>query len=122
MPKDEYEEEVLLKKWRAQLSRGILEFLVLILLQKERHGWDILQLVRSLLLPTEPPLADGTIYNILTRLKERELVSSRSKIIEGRMRRYFKLSKKGKVLLTEMIKDWKSVIISISEAEEISKT
>lgn len=122
MPRDEHEEEVLLKKWRAQLSRGILEFLVLILLQKERHGWDILQLVRSLLPPTEPPLADGTIYNILTRLKERELVSSRSKIIEGRMRRYYKLSKKGKVLLTEMIKDWKSVIISISEAEEISKT
>lgn len=117
---DEHE-EVLLKKWRAQLSRGLLEFFVLILLQKERYGWDILQLVRSMLPSTEPPLADGTIYNILTRLKERKLVSVRNETVEGRMRRYFSLTQEGKELLALMLEDWEQIIISITEAEDISK-
>ena len=121
MSEEEYTSEVLLKKWRGQLSRGVLEFLMLLLLQKERYGWDILNLVRSLLPTSEPPLADGTIYNILTRFKERSLVSTRSEMIEGRMRRYHILSEKVIIVLEEMQKDWNHLITSILEIEEISK-
>ena len=120
MSSDEQIQEVL-KKWRAQLSRGILEFLILVLLQKERYGWDILQLIRSLLPQTDPPLADGTIYNILTRLKERSLVSVRNEMVDGRTRRYFQLSKKGEKFLEEMLKDWDQVALSFNEAQEISR-
>lgn len=122
MPEEEYTLEVLLKKWRGQLSRGVLEFLMLLLLQKERYGWDIFNLVRSLLPSSEPPLADGTIYNILTRFKERSLVSSRNEMIDGRMRRYYNLSEEGSIILKEMQKDWNHLITSISEIEEMSKT
>ena len=118
---EDEEEEVLLKKWRAQLSRGLLEFFVLILLQKERYGWDILQLVRSMLPSTDPPLADGTVYNILTRLKERKLVSVRNETVDGRMRRYFSLTKEGEELLELMLDDWEQIIVSVSEAKEISE-
>lgn len=117
---EEEHEEIRLKKWRAQISRGLLEFFVLILLQKERYGWDILQLVRSMLPSTEPPLADGTIYNILTRLKERKLVTVRNEIVDGRTRRYFSLTKRGNEFLTLMLEDWEQIIISVSEAKEIS--
>lgn len=120
MSSDEQIQEML-KKWRAQLSRGILELLILVLLQKERYGWDILQLIRSLLPQTDPPLADGTIYNILTRLKARSLVSVRNEIFDGRTRRYFQLSEKGEVFLEAMLKDWNQVAISFNEAQEISK-
>jgi DNA-binding PadR family transcriptional regulator len=116
---EEYQ-EVLLKKWRAQLSRGMIEFLVLILLQKERYGWDILQLVRSMLPETEPQLADGTIYNILTRLNKRNLVVTRNEIVDGRMRRYFILAKEGKELLKLMLVDWDLLRTSVTEAQEIS--
>ena len=75
----------MVKKWRGQLSRGILELLILTSLQKERYGWDILQLIRSILPPSEPTIADGTIYNILNRLKKRELLTTENKIIDGRM-------------------------------------
>ena len=114
------QEEILVKKWRAQLSRGMIEFIVLILLQKERYGWDILQLVRSFLPPTEPPLADGTIYNILTRLKKRNLVFTRNETVEGRMRRYFILTNEGRELLKSMLNDWDLLRISVIEAQEIS--
>ena len=121
MSKEEFESGELLKKWRGQLSRGVLEFLILILLQKERYGWDILQLVRSLLPESKPPVSDGTIYNILTRFKERSLVSTRSETIDGRKRRYYILSDKGKQVLESMQKDWNHLITSISEIEDISK-
>lgn len=117
---DDESEEFLLKKWRAQLSKGIIEFLVLILLQKERYGWDILQLVRSMLPPAEPPLADGTIYNILTRLNKKNLVSTRNEIVDGRMRKYFILSNEGKELLEFMLSDWDLLRTSVTEAQEIS--
>jgi PadR family transcriptional regulator PadR len=119
MTDDEYE-GLLLKKWRAQLSKGIIEFIVLVLLQKERYGWDILQLVRSMLPPTEPPLADGTIYNILTRLNKRNLVSTRNEIVDGRMRRYFVLTDEGKKLLKSMLNDWDLLRASVTEAQKIS--
>ena len=98
MTVDEQIQEML-KKWRAQLSRGIL----------------------SLLPQTDPPLADGTIYNILTRLKKRSLVSVRNEIVDGRTRRYFQLSDKGKKFLQEMLNDWDQVGISFNEAQDISK-
>jgi PadR family transcriptional regulator PadR len=121
MSTDGRDEEILLKKWRAQLSKGVLEFLVLILLQKERYGWDILQLVRSLLPLTEPPLTDGTIYNVLTRLKRKSLVTYQNKTVGGRVRTYYCLSEKGKELLAVMNKDWKQLFASISEAGELSE-
>ncbi len=117
----EEKNDFLMKKWRTQLSKGVLEYLVLTLLQKSRHGWDILQLVRSFLPVTEPPLADGTIYNILTRLKKRELVTERSEIFDGRLRRYFILSVKGIELLAEMKKDWEKIIISFGEADKLAE-
>ena len=116
---EQLQEEI--KKWRGQLSRGILELLILILLQRERYGWDILQLIRSLLPPSDPPIADGTIYNILNRLKKRELLSSENVVIEGRMRRYLKLTTSGIKLLNKMIEDWEQTMGSINEALEISK-
>ncbi len=118
---DGHDEEILLKKWRAQLSKGVLEFLVLILLQKERYGWDILHLVRSLLPLTEPPLTDGTIYNVLTRLKRKSLVTYQNKTVGGRVRTYYSLSEKGQELLQVMKKDWEQLFASISEAGELSE-
>ncbi|MBY9001617.1 MAG: PadR family transcriptional regulator [Candidatus Heimdallarchaeota archaeon] len=116
---DELDENILLKKWRAQLSKGVLEFLVLILLQKEKYGWDILQMVRLLLPTTEPPLTDGTIYNVLTRLKRKSLVTFQNKNVDGRTRTYYNLSEKGEELLHVMKKDWIQLFAAISEAEEM---
>jgi len=109
-----------LKKWRTQLSRGVLEFIVLLLLRKERHGWEILQLARSLLPPSDSQLGDGTIYNILTRLKEESMVTTRNEVYEGRMRRYYKLSQKGLEQIDLMVTDWENLLASINEAREFS--
>ncbi|MHA1817121.1 MAG: PadR family transcriptional regulator [Candidatus Heimdallarchaeaceae archaeon] len=120
MSEDEIVQDMI-KKWRAQLSRGMLELLILIFLQKERYGWDILQLIRSILPPSEPMIADGTIYNILNRLKKRGVLTTENKIIDGRMRRYFKTTKMGKEVSKIMLVDWEETLTAISEAQEMNK-
>ncbi len=113
------QENPLLKAWKVQLSRGLLEFLVLVLLENKRHGYDILQTIRSLFPRSEPPLSDGTIYNILTRLKSKDLVSMETVLFEGRMRRYYCLTKKGKQLQQEMIDEWTNLNSSVIKALEM---
>ncbi len=115
MSKDE-QENPLLKSWKIQMSRGLLEFLVLVLLENKRHGYDILQTIRILTLESLPPLSDGTIYNILTRLKTKKLVSVETVLHEGRMRRYYSLTKKGKDLQKEMIEEWTNLNSSVIDA------
>lgn len=111
----------IVKKWRAQLSKGMLELLILMLLRKERHGWDVFKLIQSILPPSEPIIADGTIYNILNRLKKRDVLTTENKIIDGKMRRYFKTTEMGKEILEIMLKDWEETLTAISEAQEMNK-
>lgn len=111
----------LVKKWRAQLSKGMFELLILLLLRKERHGWDVFKLIRSILPPSEPIIADGTIYNILNRLKKHDVLITENKIIDGRMRRYFKTTEMGKKVLEIMLKDWEEILTTVSEAQEMHK-
>ena len=111
----------IVKKWRAQLSKGMLELLILMLLRKERHGWDVFKLIRSILPPSEPIIADGTIYNILNRLKKRDVLTTENKIIDGKVRRYFKTTEMGKKILEIMLKDWEETLTAISEAQKMNK-
>ena len=115
MSNDE-QENSLLKSWKIQISRGLLEFLVLVLLENKLHGYDILQTIRVITSKSLTPLSDGTIYNILTRLKANRLVSMETVLHEGRMRRYYSLTKKGKSLQKKMIEEWTNLNSSIIDA------
>ncbi|MCG3258552.1 MAG: hypothetical protein H7644_02300 [Candidatus Heimdallarchaeota archaeon] len=75
----------------------------------------------SLLLQTNPSLADETTYNISIRVKERSLGPVRNEIFDERTRRYFQLSEKGELFLEAMLKYWNQVAISFNESQEISK-
>jgi len=111
----------IVKRWRAQLSKGMLELLILMLLRKDRHGWDVFKLIRSILPPSEPIIADGTIYNILNRLKKRGVLTTENKIIDGKVRRYYKTTDLGKEVLEIMLKDWEATLTAISETQEMIK-
>lgn len=101
-------------KWRAQLNRGILEYLTLILLEKKKHGYEVLQLLRSNLSITKE-IADGPIYALLSRLKKEGILLSEEKIVDNRRRIYFQLSKDGENVLETMKKDWGNLIIEVDK-------
>lgn len=89
---------------KAQMRKGVLEFCILsILKKKEAYPSDIIaQLKKSKMIVVE-----GTIYPLLTRLKNGEILDYRwEESKSGPPRKYYKLSPKGASFLLELEETW----------------
>ena len=91
--------------WSAQIRKGSLELAILASLwKKPLYGLEVL---RSLQDVSDLSVAEGTLYPILNRLRaegvlESEWVDSGT----GHPRKYYKLTKAGKLRVTEMARAW----------------
>ena len=93
-----------LENTKAQMRKGILEFCILSILKKrEAYPSEILEeLKKSKLIVVE-----GTLYPLLTRLKNEELLNYRwEESTSGPPRKYYSLTKMGLVFLEEMQTTW----------------
>ena len=89
---------------KAQMRKGVLEFCILSILKKnEAYPSDIIaQLKRSKMIVVE-----GTIYPLLTRLKNGGILDYRwEESKSGPPRKYYKLSSKGAYFLLELEETW----------------
>jgi PadR family transcriptional regulator, regulatory protein PadR len=89
----------------TELRRGVLGPCVLALLElRPRFG---LELVRDLAAAGGLLTSDGTVYPLLTRLRDAGLVTSQWQASEGeRARRYYSITEAGKRTLTAFRTDW----------------
>ena len=91
--------------WVAQLRRGAAEACVLSLLGgQERYGFE---LARAL---TDNGLvaSEGTIYPLLTRLRQQGLVETTwRESTEGPPRRYYRLTEDGQIAIGSFADQWK---------------
>ncbi|MFI1205687.1 PadR family transcriptional regulator [Streptomyces sp. NPDC020883] len=89
----------------AQLRRGVVQFCVLALLRDgEKYGFE---LVRKLCDAQGLVTSEGTIYPLLSRLRNKGLVSSFwQESQSGPPRRYYKLTPAGSRALTQFTADW----------------
>jgi DNA-binding PadR family transcriptional regulator len=66
-----------------------------------QHGYGIITDVREIS-GEQVQLRAGTLYTALDRLREDELVGvDREEIVDGRLRRYYRLTQKGAVVLAD---------------------
>lgn len=96
---------------KAQMKKGILEYCILAIISRgEAYASDILdELKRAKLIVVE-----GTLYPLLTRLKNEGLLSYQwveSK--SGPPRKYFQLTPDGKSFLEELGNTWSELIQSV---------
>ena len=92
---------------KAQMRKGVLEYCILsILLVKDAYVAEILdQLKEGKMLVVE-----GTIYPLLTRLKNAGLLSYRwEESTSGPPRKYYGLTENGKIFLKELDTTWKEL-------------
>lgn len=97
---------------QAQMRKGVLEFCVLALISEgEIYPSDIInQLKKSNLL-----VAEGTVYPLLNRLKNMELLSYNwVESNAGPPRKYYKLTAKGNKFLIELNKTWQELAHAVS--------
>ncbi len=97
--------ELFIQKWKSQVKKGTLAFIVLnVLKNNEFYGYELIEEIRK---HTEIEIAEGTLYPLMNRLKKEELVSS--KWVEqssGIPRKYYLLTDIGNNTLNEMRKYW----------------
>ena len=97
----------------AQMRKGTLEFCVLLTISNsERYASDILNNLKEHNLI----VVEGTLYPILSRLKESELVSySWVESTEGQPRKYYKITPKGDETVKLLTETYQSLNKSINQ-------
>lgn len=98
---------------QAQMRKGVLEFCILQLLkQKEMYPSDIIsELKKSKLIVVE-----GTLYPLLTRLKNAGILDYRwEESKSGPPRKYYHLTEVGGIFLNELNETWKELVIAVDQ-------
>lgn len=102
---------------KTQLKKGVLEMLVLHLLQEEdRYGYDIVVAISEYL-----EMSEGTIYPLLNRLKKDELVETYvQESTSGPPRKYYSLTEQGQAIYKERFGEWENFVNSVNSLLEKS--
>ncbi len=105
-----------MKKWLSDIRKGSVKLSLLSLInERERYGYEI---IRELKKRTDAALIikEGNLYPALHKLESQNLVKSFWKEVEPGVppRKYYKITKKGRENLDEMIKEWKKFTLSLN--------
>ena len=89
---------------KAQMRKGVLEFCILSVLKaKDAYTSEILDTLKNAKLL----VVEGTVYPLLTRLKNDGLLNYRwEESTSGPPRKYYGLTENGKVFLKELNNTW----------------
>lgn len=98
---------------QSQMRKGILEYCILgILNKKEAYPSEILEQLRS----AQLVVVEGTVYPLLTRLKNLELLSYRwEESTSGPPRKYYSITPKGKQFFVELERTWQELQQAVNQ-------
>lgn len=105
--------QVNLENTQAQMRKGILELVILsVLARNDAYASDIISELKK----TKLIVVEGTLYPLLTRLKNGELLSYRwEESTQGPPRKYYTLTAKGNEFLKGLIQSWDELVSSVNE-------
>ena len=96
---------------KAQMRKGVLEYCILSTLRRnDAYASSLIAELKE----AQMIVVEGTLYPLLTRLKNQGMLSYRwEESTQGPPRKYYSLTDKGKDALAEMDAAWKQVVDSI---------
>ena len=109
---------------KAQMRKGVLEYCILSILNgQDKYASEILETLKD----AKMLVVEGTIYPLLTRLKNAGLLNYRwEESTSGPPRKYYKLTDNGKGFLSQLDATWGELMNStnkiISNKDAKSKT
>ena len=97
---------------KAQMRKGILEFCTLSLInEREMYVSDLIDELKK----GKLDVVEGTLYPLLTRLKNGEFLSYRwEESTGGPPRKYYQMTEKGKLFLAELQNTWNDLTDSVN--------
>jgi PadR family transcriptional regulator PadR len=100
----------------SQMRKGILEYCILAIISRgEIYASDILSELKEAHLI----VVEGTLYPLLTRLKNAGLLNYNWKeSVQGPPRKYFVLTEAGEKFLQELDQTWKELTYSVNKTTQ----
>lgn len=100
------------EKTKAQMRKGVLELCVLLVISdQEVYTSDILSSMKD----AELLVVEGTVYPLLTRLKNDGILKYKwEESTSGPPRKYYSLTDEGRVVLEKLTKNWEGLTKSVS--------
>lgn len=97
---------------KSQMRKGILEYCILLILNKKpAYAPDIISTLKQ----AHIIVVEGTLYPLLTRLKNSELLSYQwEESTQGPPRKYYSLTEAGKTFLSELENSWNELSNTIN--------
>jgi PadR family transcriptional regulator PadR len=97
----------------AQMRKGVLELCILSIVSREdAYASDIIGKLKDARLI----VVEGTLYPLLTRLKNEGLLSYRwEESTQGPPRKYYKITEAGQKSLEEMTADWREMVEAVEQ-------
>ena len=97
---------------RAQMRKGVLEYCILCILRK---GYSYVSPMISQLKQAQMIVVEGTLYPLLTRLKNQGYLSYRwEESPSGPPRKYYSLTERGKEVLLMMDESWGEIVKTVN--------
>lgn len=98
---------------KAQMRKGVLEYCILSILKDgEAYTSDILESLKD----AKMLVVEGTVYPLLTRLKNDGLLSYRwEESTSGPPRKYYALTETGKLFLKELNGTWDELVAAVAK-------
>ena len=92
---------------KTQLHRGFLEYCILLILkEKPSYASDIIEALKN----AKMIVVEGTLYPLLTRLKNADILDYRwEESSLGPPRKYYEMTEKGNELLNELEQSWEEL-------------
>ena len=94
-----------------ELRRGAIVLGILCRLRKEHYGYSL----REDLAVMGLEVNEGTLYPLLRRLESQGLLQSRWELGDGRPRRYYKISPRGRKALADMSGEWTGLVAAMNK-------
>ena len=89
-----------------QMKRGLLDVCVLAAIKNEdSYGYKIIKDMKPYM-----ELSESTLYTILKRLEAAEMLTVRTAEHGGRLRKYYRITAKGKKRIEDFKAEWKEIL------------
>lgn len=107
-------------KFSKELMKGSTQQLILAVLSRnDLYGYEIIKEIsrqsEEILM-----LGEGSIYPMLHQLEEKKLIKGYWRSEEGRDRKYYTITRKGKNSFNEHIKEWKIFSTSLNKVFQLT--
>jgi PadR family transcriptional regulator, regulatory protein PadR len=101
---------------KAQMRKGILEYCILSVLEKkDSYASDVINVLKE----NDLIVVEGTLYPLLTRLKNSGFLSYRwEESTQGPPRKYYVLSENGRTYLKEMDSSWEELVKAVESIKK----